>query len=246
MSVGSTDNLERDPLDDVLAAARWPEMPGEADTRLRVAWARITGRRRNTTWSLRVAAGVMVVVGAWAAVVMTKRPVPPAAGPIAAIATVEPPVLVPSRPANHAELAVAIAGRSRPVAPPRPIVAAVRPDPEKVVTQALAWVREKREADAVAAVRAAGEPAVDRLFARLAAPHVEERLNAARLLGRINGPRVTARLAAMVGENRGRREAIAALIQSDGPAAQAFLREVRTWHGLGGVIRSVEVQLRSF
>ena len=51
--------MSRDPLDDVLASAEWPEISPEADARLR---ATLAGGRGRPAWPRRVAAVVALAI----------------------------------------------------------------------------------------------------------------------------------------------------------------------------------------
>ena len=110
----------------------------------------------------------------------------------------------------------------------------------------LSFVANPATSDAaLAALDDVADAPVDPLFTHLDAPRTDHRLAAARALGRINGPAVSERLARMVARDVHRREALAALMSSDGPDASRFLSGFRQIPSLLSVIRSVELQLRN-
>jgi HEAT repeat protein len=119
-------------------------------------------------------------------------------------------------------------------------------DPTAGVDRCLHLAADGQDREAVAALKSVRGPAVDRLFARLDDSNVDVRLAAAHLLGKVDGPAVTERLAEMVDENRHRREALAALMQSDGPEARQFIAQAQATRDLEAVVRSLAIQLKSF
>lgn len=252
-----------DPLDDLLAVARWPDMPADASQRLQRQWSEIAKRRPSASGWRKIsiaAAVILLLAGVW--VFMSVRhdvPSPPRTIVMKTVPAATPIARVPSRPANPAELAVALTAANlapEPAAttvadapstrPPETLEALLRRDPTTGVDRCLHLTASGHDRDAAAALKSVRGPAVDRLFARLDDPRIDVRLAAARLLGKVDGPAVTQRLAEMVGENRNRREALAALMQSDGPEARQFVARAQGTRDLEAVVRSIAVQLKSF
>jgi hypothetical protein len=262
--VNGGDPQNPDPLDDLLAVARWPDMPADASQRLRHQWSEITKRRPSATgWrkmSIAAAAVILLLAGVWVSIpVRHDVSSPPRTVVMKTVSVVARAALVPSRPANPAELAVALTAANLAPEPaittvadtssthrPETLETLLRRDSAAGVDRCLRMTENGHDREAVAALKSVRGPAVDRLFARLDDPKVAVRLAAARLLGKVDGPAVTERLAEMVGENRNRREALAALMQSDGPEARQFVARAQGTRNLEAVVRSIAVQLKSF
>lgn len=90
---------------------------------------------------------------------------------------------------------------------------------------------------------------IESLLAELSSPHVAMRYAAARELARVDGPATTALLIDLVERNVHRREALAALLlcaASNDVQASQYLADARAWRGMGGQIRSAELQLNTF
>ena len=122
---------------------------------------------------------------------------------------------------------------------------AVHPHPQ-ALSSYLAFVASPATSHtALAALDDLPEAPVDALFAHLEAPRMDRRLAAARALGRVNGPAVSERLALMVQRGVHRREALAALLSSNGPEAASALSSFQRMPSLVSVIRSIELQLRN-
>ena len=122
---------------------------------------------------------------------------------------------------------------------------ATHPHPQ-ALSSYLAFVATPATSDtALAALDNLRDAPVDALFAYLDAPRMDRRLAAARALGRINGPAVSERLATMVERGFHRREALAALLSSNGPEAARVLSSFQRMPSLVSVIRSIELQLRN-
>lgn len=79
--------------------------------------------------------------------------------------------------------------------------------------------------DALAAIDAMPEPPVDLLLANLNCPLVDHRYAAARVLGQLHDESLPSRLAQMIATDTNRREALAVLVWSTGPAAARTLKE---------------------
>lgn len=244
----SVDRDNFDPLDDLLAAARWPAASPESVTRLRAAYRAAAGRRARFAWAAAPAAAVIVGVGVWVGVMKngeTRK------GEVANGRGVNKPAseeYVLARRANAAEMVVMLTTvRQRRAAAK---VEVVEVPPERLdVPAKLEAIAAKH--DAAAALRELKEArdrgrVVEELFARLDDPRVDVRLAAAKALGYLDGPVVTARLAGMVEGNRHRREALAALMQSDGREAREYLRRAAAEEDMGMTMRSVAVQVENF
>ena len=122
---------------------------------------------------------------------------------------------------------------------------AIHPHPQ-ALSSYLAFVASPATSEtALAALDDLPHAPVDALFAHLDAPRMDRRLAAARALGRINGPAVSERLATMVERGLHRREALAALLSSNGPEAARALSSFQRMPSLVSVIRSIELQLRN-
>jgi hypothetical protein len=243
--------MNRDPMDDLLQRAEWPAFPPEADARLR---ATLAAPPHQVLWPRRVAAIIALAIVSATVYHFTSRhqPIEPERAflPTPAIAK---PTKVESRPASPAELAFIMTAAPRhkaktpdPKSAPHPETLAdvLRSDPAKGVDRCLAMTAAGNNTEPVQALKQVRGPALDLLFTRLDDPRVDTRLTAARLLGKVDGPIVTERLAQMVAANRNRREALAALIQSDGPEARAVLTRASASPDLTAVIRSLESQVK--
>ena len=84
---------------------------------------------------------------------------------------------------------------------------------------------------------------IDELFRRLDDSLVSRRMAAARALGRLDGPVITERLAMMVQRNENRREALAALVSSEGDDATDFISRARKQPSLASEIRVIQSEL---
>lgn len=249
MTAGDQDNF--DPLDDLLAAARWPAASPESTARLRDAYQAAAGRGAAIAWPVWVtvaAAAVIVSVGVWVGVMRngeTRNVKVVIDGVVAKPVPKEAAVV---RQANAAEMAVVLttARQRRPAMKTEVAEApAVKPD---VPAKLEAIAGKRGTAAALRELKAAPDrrQVVEQLFARLDDPRVEIKLAAAKALGYLDGPAVTARLAGMVEANRHRREALAALMQSDGREAREYLRRAAAESDLETAMRSVAVQVDSF
>lgn len=252
-----------DPLDDLLNAARWPAMLPDATLRLRREWQAISRNRSSsqTKW-LQAAAMILIGFGVWFVVIKQRS----AGVAQQRIVSMPPNPIIQNKPdivavrlANPAELAWALTAMSRQEIAgqshgksasvqksPETLQALLQRDPTTGVQECLKLAELKHEEPAVSALKNVRGVAIEKLFARLDDPRIETRLAAARLLGKVDGPRVTEQLARMVAANQNRREALAALLQSDGVEAKAFLEQVQEKHGLESVLRSVTVQIKAF
>src|SRR5687768_2417524 len=101
------DQTSRDPLDNLLAQARWPHASDDSRRRLEGAWEEITRsprRQRTLAWTMSAAAVLLLAAGtAWITMRPNARP--------ANLAVVEPPIQVHlvshvsiSRPPTQREL----------------------------------------------------------------------------------------------------------------------------------------------
>jgi HEAT repeat protein len=145
------------------------------------------------------------------------------------------------------ELAARAAYERDPAARRRLIAALLSRDPDRAVPLYLPLVANPRTKDAALdALADVPDPPVAALLDALNDRRVVLRLAAARALGRIDGPATTAALVDRVRRNADRREAIAALLWSDGDDAARFVSAARTTPGLSTVVRSMEVQLKQY
>ena len=103
----------------------------------------------------------------------------------------------------------------------------------------------RRRAVALDALADVKQAPVQALIEQLSNSRVAIRFAAARALGKIDGPMTTEQLVALVKQNTQRREALAALLCSDGTDASAFLASARHMPGLSTTVRAVEIQLQS-
>lgn len=266
-----------DPLDALLAEARWPEPPADASRRVEALWDAISpaARRRLVIrpWLWAAAAACVALLTAGLLMVSHTRhhsapeivrAVPPTA-PLTPVPVVARPY--PSRAPNPWELAAMREAERTEMAraePPKPQVAVEKSPPlapvppsdrggrqqwlaqvlsEHRVDLFLKYVRDPATRDdALAATERVEHPPLKQLLDALDDPHEEVRLAAARVLGRIDGPITTAALVRRVNDPAVRREALAALMFSDGPEAATFLRAARGNPRLAAQVHSLELQ----
>lgn len=257
----------RDPFDDLLASARWPEPSRESIKRLESSWRSLTVRRwRIAPAMMTAAAAIVIVAGVWMFLTSSH---PPAAPLVAVIAPTPVSLDVPrlrGRALTSLErsiLSAQILKESRkpatakattePVTQARATSSAnppiVEKTPENKPRQPLAApavdIQLCLERIANESTRSEGlvmvdrsPPPTDALIGRLADPRTEIRLAAALALGRIDGPATTRRLIQMVADNQCRREAFIALASSRSKEAQAFMQQATQSSRLSGLARS--------
>jgi hypothetical protein len=275
---------ENDPLDALLAKARWPQASAESMRRLEESWKdQWSARplRANWLWPMATAAAILVGLGSVAVLVLLPpNTTPIVQGPI----LINPypknpiqPVMIESRPPTMRERL--IVGDMRPEKPLATVAPAMKQesaprDPQTLVSLISneQGVRQQRDlmaellrcnnrfavglylqlvvdprhrAVALDALADIKEPPVQELIDELGNPRVSVRFAAARALGRIDGPVTTEQLVALVKRNTQRREALAALLYSDGVDASAFLADARRMPGLSSTLRAVEIQLKT-
>ena len=262
------ENLDRDPLDDWLAAARWPEPSAESDRRLREGWRRLRDRHHQVLAMLAAAAVMALAVGvSWvalrkppAAVVRRPPQVLPERAPVLAG---RPPTLLESMMIQAAEarerrssgpaVRTARAKLEPPAAPPV-VIHAAQPAPDPIVElinqpdrlalqRYLELVADRdTRASALAALDRVSSPPTERVIDALRDPRIEIRKAAALTLGRIDGPVLTRRLIGMVAADQNRREALLALTVSRGAAARAFVQQATQTPALSALARSTLIQ----
>lgn len=242
--------MSEDQLDELLAKAEWPEFGAGRSSRVRRAYLE---RRGGSSWGwVRVAAGV-AILAAGGAVWWGMRKDEVERRPVEVVMVKQEKAAVPSRPANVAELVVmrsavrTFAGNApkvEAVAKAETLESLLKDQPARGVEKCMALAASGKEGEAVEALKTARGKAIDLLFAKLDDPKVTQREVAARLLGKVDGAVVTERLAKLVEQNRNRREAMAALMQSDGAEAQEVVKNVMTRNDLAAVARSVAQQLK--
>jgi hypothetical protein len=269
-----------DPLDALLAKARWPQASGESMRRLEESWKDQWSSRPlgpKWLWPMATAAAILVGLGSVAVLVLLPpRTTPIVQGPI----LINPypknptqPVMIESRPPTMREKLVfssmVAAPATRPAVTPTPprdaqtlaslasketetqrqrqlIVELIQSNDRSAVGLYLQLVVDRRRRDvALDALADVKEPPVQALIEELSNPRVAIRFAAARALGRIDGPVTTAHLAELVRRNTKRREALAALLYSDGPDASAYLADARRVPALASTLRAVEIQLKT-
>jgi hypothetical protein len=150
MSADRRETTSGDPLDDLLASARWPEPSGASTRRLEQAWVEL--HRPGPRWRTgpvalsAIAAAVVVAVGAWALLMMPRQTgrttishVSPTPAGTASVSNLARPSLWPGREPTALELTMlAVAerrGRQSIDASPRsapPPAAARDPSPAEV------------------------------------------------------------------------------------------------------------------
>jgi hypothetical protein len=271
---------ENDPLDALLAKARWPQASAESMRRLEESWKdQWSARplRANWLWPMATAAAILVGLGSVAVLVLLPpNTTPIVQGPI----LINPypknpiqPVMIESRPPTMREKllfsAMVPAPATRPaVIPPPPrdaqtlaslaleetgtqqqrqlIAELIQSNDPSAVGLYLQLVMDRRRRDvALDALAGVKDPPVQALIEELSNSRVAIRFAAARALGRIDGPVTTGQLAELVRRNTRRREALAALLYSDGPDASAYLENARRVPALASTLRAVEIQLKS-
>ena len=229
MNDNDPDNLANDPaLDELIAAARWPEPSPESERRLREAWLAMSGERRRTAqrrWWGACAAGAAAAAIIIVAVMQWPRRNQPQ--PDIAQRPVTLPVPEPSRPPRT----VALWRPAKPwevalvqLRPRAPVAATTRPHATSRPNSLIARVDDAvqsvasgaGDAAAVAAELRADFPA-DRLEQRLtpiairaAAPR---RLAAVGLLAQVATPRSAPLLASLAGDPAVRADAVAGLLR---------------------------------
>jgi hypothetical protein len=257
-----SDSERPDNLDDLLAKARWPEPTAGASRRVEEVWESITpARRAGTIHPWRWAAAACVVLAGITALVMSRsrhsQPVQIVKNDPAPLTAVDVRPAYPSRPPNPWELA-AIRETMKPkvVKAPLPAPIAVVPQPPPTMRQKLAQYLSNGEVEvylsyvrnpatrsvALAAADDVAHPPLQSLLAALDDPHESIRIAAARTLGHIDGPVTTAALIQRINDRSSRREALAALLFSDGPEANRFVRSAQNDPHLGAEVRSLQLQ----
>jgi hypothetical protein len=124
--------------------------------------------------------------------------------------------------------------------------ALLKQPPRYAVPLYLAMVQNPATSDdALAALYDVPRAAIDEFFTHLDDPHVATRMAAARVLGKIDGPVITRKLATMVSRDQNRREALAALISSDGVQAEQFVAQAKRDARLAPTIHALESELKT-
>jgi len=157
------------------------------------------------------------------------------------------PASIPQPPPLDARTLASLALEEKEPQRQRQIIAQLiqSDDPAAVGLYLQLVVDRKRRNLALDALADVKEPPVQGLIDQLSNPRVAIRFAAARALGRIDGPVTTEQLVALVKRNTQRREALAALLYSDGPDASAFLANARGVPALASTLRAVEIQLKT-
>ena len=125
-------------------------------------------------------------------------------------------------------------------------LALLKQEPRYAVPLYLAMVENPSTSEpALAALNDVPRGIIDEMFARLDDRHVAARMAAARALGKIDGPVITSKLAEMVNRDQNRREALAALISSQGTEAERFVARAKRDSLLGPTIQSLEAELKN-
>jgi hypothetical protein len=244
----NNDFEQPDPLDELLAQARWPDVPAESSARQRAQWSAISPSRRSRwkAWALSSAAAVVVV----AAIVWTNRS--PTNSAVVVNIETQPSAAVtlsyPSRPVTRRdELLIRMAEL-------RTSEHRVSRNDAAAHARQAAELLERVRAEMPGAVETVLDPqtppavrqgVINALFAQMEDSNVENRLIAARALADIDGPQTIARLGRMIDQNVSRREALAALVWSSRHSTDAarLLEQARRSPRLASSIRAIELTL---
>jgi hypothetical protein len=252
-------------LDALLAQGSWPPPRAEALARLRHSALRTL---KFSIWRTRVsftaAAAVIALVIAGALMFTLRNAAPPIAVNLPAPAPT-PQLVV--RDANLAERAILYSQYISPRPATAPTVVKkppeVRPLKEpaqlqqvihslltdaspSAVVKYLGLIEDpKTSRQALAALENVPPEFIDGLFLRLDDPLVSRRMAAARALGKIDGPLITQRLAQMIQRNENRREALAALVTSQGRDATRFIALASKEPTLASQIRVLRTELNN-
>jgi len=265
---------EDDLLDHLLAQAKWPEPTPQSVDRLRRLYFRTRGSDRvRALLPIAAAAIIVITISAWVWMSSPHRKkqiavTSPSSVPIVPAVQSRSPTSfeqailysIPKQPRKSGHTTKPSTQPS--LQPPTTLAQLARQAPSgkgrqnllssllrhrtaNAVSLYLQFVESPQtRSDALAALDDVPEPVIAEMFNCLDDSRISTRMAAARALGRIDGPVITARLAAMVEQNQNRREALAALISSDGPDAMHFVARARHNLTLNSTIQVLQLELK--
>jgi hypothetical protein len=227
--VRTDEPFENDPieraLDELLKRARFPQPSVQSEQRLRDTWIALS-RKRQVRWvvSLVSAAAVLALVAG--SILLWNRRNTDVLVPNYAMILRDAPTPARSRDANLWERALV----QRPFrgTSTQPSVVQVKAPQQMDVESILRRISNPAtRGETIESLRQMSNPPVNELFAELRSPLMEKRFAAARALGALPGPRIVPALQQMLARGEARREALAALMFCDDPAAQQVLLTAR-------------------
>jgi hypothetical protein len=246
-------------LDTLLAQARWPEPSPASTQRLQRAWRR-NWPARNVRLAYFAAAAV-VVLSAGIALLLSLRDSHQAGIPSIAVAPV-PGVPPAELRAPIAESKLYVADSREPTARERMAMCDIShrkrsraknpparsTPPAPVAVPNLRWP-PSTAASSQSRPASDGNSRIEDLLAELSSPRIAARYAAVRELARIDGPATTSMLIDLVEQNIHRREALAALLlcaANNDELARTYLADARESRGMEALVRSAEMQLKTF